>query len=148
MKTFEEYINETRQNYIFGGTDDRNTKQPIRKTFGELEKGDFIYIYAPYWNSEVIRKYKFISYSNISNHPDFLYMRFKKTRHNSTRFTEDDRTAIEKSDLDEEAYINRDGNMEDGKIICITTTSLEAMQDELYDKLEIDANKLRVTSEK
>ena len=25
MKTFSEYINESRQNYIFGGTDDRNT---------------------------------------------------------------------------------------------------------------------------
>ncbi len=25
MRTFEQYINEARQNYIFGGTDDRNT---------------------------------------------------------------------------------------------------------------------------
>ena len=41
MKTFEQYINETRQKYIFGGTDDRNTE--IAKTFAELKPGDKFY---------------------------------------------------------------------------------------------------------
>lgn len=42
MRTFTEYISEARQNYIFGGTDDRNTA--TTKTFGELVPGDTIYL--------------------------------------------------------------------------------------------------------
>ena len=33
MKTFSEYINELRQNYIFGGTDNRNANDVIYKYF-------------------------------------------------------------------------------------------------------------------
>ena len=42
MRTFEEYIVEAKQSYIFGGTDDRNTNVES-KTFGELVKGDTFY---------------------------------------------------------------------------------------------------------
>ena len=42
MRTFEQYINESRQSYIFGGTDNRNTE--LNKTFGELVPGDTIYV--------------------------------------------------------------------------------------------------------
>ena len=48
MKTFEEYIgqaslNESRQKYIFGGTDNRNTNVMYSKKICELEQGDTIY---------------------------------------------------------------------------------------------------------
>ena len=55
MKTFEQYIGEAKQNYIFGGTDDRNTK--IHVNFKDLVKGDKFYAYNVCLSTkEVIRK--------------------------------------------------------------------------------------------
>ena len=45
MRTFSEYILESRQKYIFGGTDDRNTDASALKTFRELEVGDMLYFF-------------------------------------------------------------------------------------------------------
>ena len=42
MKTFSEYINEAKQNYIFGGTDNRAPSVPFT-AFNELKEGDTIY---------------------------------------------------------------------------------------------------------
>ena len=41
MRSFEQYINESRQKYIFGGTDDRNIN--VEKTFGDMREGDEYY---------------------------------------------------------------------------------------------------------
>ena len=63
MKTFEQYIgqaslDEARQNYIFGGTDNRNTE--IKgKTFGELIPGDSFYWVSSF--SDYPRRHKFES---------------------------------------------------------------------------------------
>ncbi len=56
MKTFEQYINEARQNYIFGGTDDRNTEIKTDVTFAELKQGDNIY----YWNKGFNRQFIYV----------------------------------------------------------------------------------------
>ena len=50
MRTFEQYINESRQNYIFGGTDDRNTNVDA-KTFSELKPNDFVFAFDNVRNS-------------------------------------------------------------------------------------------------
>lgn len=55
MRTFSEYIGqasllESRQNYIFGGTDDRNTDE-TSKTFGDLEEGDYLF-----WSDPISKK--------------------------------------------------------------------------------------------
>lgn len=55
MRTFSEYINEARQNYIFGGTDDRAPE--VSKTFAELEEGDTFY-----WWSDLATKGKIYEY--------------------------------------------------------------------------------------
>jgi hypothetical protein len=44
MRTFSEYILESRQNYIFGGKDNRNTKIEAKKLY-ELIPGDICYEY-------------------------------------------------------------------------------------------------------
>ncbi len=48
MKTFDEYIIESKQNYIFGGTEDRNTDISDGKLFSELKKGDSFYYWCDY----------------------------------------------------------------------------------------------------
>ncbi len=66
MKTFSEYINESRQNYIFGGTDDRNTVIEEPKTFAELQDGDEIY----WWyrqDKNLIRKLTFSEWLPADN---------------------------------------------------------------------------------
>ena len=45
MKTCSEYIDESRQNYIFGGTDNRNTNVKDGKAFSSLRKGDKFYVW-------------------------------------------------------------------------------------------------------
>lgn len=44
MRLFSEYIAESRQNYIFGGTDNRNTDLPT--SFMDLKKGDVFYVWS------------------------------------------------------------------------------------------------------
>ena len=51
MKTFEQYINEVRHNYIFGGTDNRNTDVEFTKSLYQLEKGDTVYYYSDLFDS-------------------------------------------------------------------------------------------------
>lgn len=46
MKSFNEYVNEAKQNYIFGGTDDRNTAIEDGKPFSKLKHGENIYVYV------------------------------------------------------------------------------------------------------
>ena len=65
MRTFTEYINEARHDYIFGGTDDRNTRidgMPFR----ELQDGDEIY----WWyasDRNLIRKLAFSEWLSAGN---------------------------------------------------------------------------------
>ena len=66
MRTFSEYINESRQKYIFGGTDDRNTK--LDTTFNEIEVGDELYYWTK-WESNK-KNYRRGVVSKIKNDVD------------------------------------------------------------------------------
>ena len=57
MRTFEEYIVEARQNYIFGGTDNRNTA--AIKTFNELERGDKVYWFGEFDGNNSLLSFAF-----------------------------------------------------------------------------------------
>lgn len=65
MKTFEQYINEAKQNYIFGGTDNRNARID-GFPFRELVDGDEIY----WWyagDRDLIRKLTFSEWLSTDN---------------------------------------------------------------------------------
>lgn len=72
MKTFDQYINEARQNYIFGGTDNRNTDENEQKTFEQLKNGDYIYWWVNSTPYE-IRECVFKSWDKVEGRKFYTY---------------------------------------------------------------------------
>ena len=64
MKTFEDYVSESRQKYIFGGTDDRNVNlEDEPKKLSELKKYDIVY----YFNTWTMKRPDIGTINDISS---------------------------------------------------------------------------------
>lgn len=124
MKTFEQYIGEARQNYIFGGTDDRNTDTP--KTFDELIEGDDIYMcYINHDEIEYAKVYTFIRIDKNchGNYTSDIIYKTNKTGSSCHNFPN--------HDIDSPMTIEKYAYFHGGASAYIVTTDEKLMLDEI-----------------
>lgn len=128
MRSFEQYINEARQNYIFGGTDNRNTDIKEGKPFSKLKEGDKLYIWCDNAEDEVEELSFRASYSYETN-----------KEHVEIDTIEDEPLYINARDFDSDVSYGESKNTK----WCVATT-FEVLQDTVHGvyKVKIDKNNI------
>ncbi len=135
MKTFEQYINESRQKYIFGGTDDRNTVESP-KTFAELENGDIFYsFYFNHRSNNDTAEAEALEFDSIDN---FFHPGGSASSIEFTRFGNKKNMSwykVQKDELDNTTIVQDNGT----SLVIISTDKNEFLEkiEELTGKKDI-----------
>ncbi len=86
MRTFDEYIDEARQNYIFGGTDNRAPSS----TFMDLEQGDKFYVWRRHNYDKYVFEYVFQEFEKYPSQDVYICGTNSLTDHDSFLMTSED----------------------------------------------------------